>query len=152
MLLSPLTTAKIPSSSTSCIRANRGGGRGGGVNRGGRRRRRQSSTTTPMQPQQQSSSSGAPAADHHEQRQQQDRMITVSSAPPKRSRVVRNPMNHTKARRVQPVERDEQGNVKLPQQIGVLTVVSLGKIVHDRDTFHNERYIFPVGFTVQRYV
>lgn len=145
MLLSPLTTAKIPS--TSCIRANRGG-RGGGANRGGRRRR-QSSTTTPMQPQQ--SSSGAPA-DHHEQRQQQDRMITVSSAPPKRSRVVRNTMNHTKARRVQPVERDEQGNVKLPQQIGVLTVVSLGKIVHDRDTFHNERYIFPVGFTVQRYV
>ena len=72
---------------------------------------------------------------------------TVASAPPKRSKMAR---GVTKTRRVQPVDRDEHGNVKLPQQIGVLTVVSLGKIVHDRDAFHNERYIFPVGFTVQR--
>ncbi|KAI9498731.1 F/Y rich C-terminus-domain-containing protein, partial [Zychaea mexicana] len=73
---------------------------------------------------------------------------TVSaSAPPKRSKMSR---AVTKTRRVQPVDRDENGNVKLPQQIGVLTVVKLGKIVHDRDAFHNERYIFPVGFTVER--
>ncbi|KAI8145159.1 F/Y rich C-terminus-domain-containing protein [Fennellomyces sp. T-0311] len=74
-------------------------------------------------------------------------IATVASAPPKRSKMSR---AVTKTRRVQPVDRDEHGNVKLPQQIGVLTVVSLGKIVHDRDAFHNERYIFPVGFTVQR--
>ncbi|KAI7857791.1 F/Y rich C-terminus-domain-containing protein [Circinella umbellata] len=55
-----------------------------------------------------------------------------------------------KTRRVQPVERDENGNIKLPQQIGVLTVVNLGKIIYDREAFHNERYIFPVGFTVER--
>ncbi|KAI7884833.1 hypothetical protein K492DRAFT_157982 [Lichtheimia hyalospora FSU 10163] len=138
MLLSPLTTQKAPLQSSTCsTRANTGHRGGRASSRGGRRRR--ASSTTPIP-----SSTG----DHSEQRQ--DRMITVSSAPPKRSRVVRNVMNNSKTRRVQPVERDEQGNVKLPQQIGVLTVVSLGKIVHDRDTFHNERYIFPVGFTVQR--
>lgn len=74
-------------------------------------------------------------------------VTTVASAPPKRSKMSKAVV---KTRRVQPVERDEHGNVRLPQQIGVLTVISLGKIVYDRDTFHNERYIFPVGFTVQR--
>ena len=71
----------------------------------------------------------------------------TTSAPPKRSKMSR---AVTKTRRVQPVERDENGNVKLPQQIGGLTVVNLGKIVYDREAFHNERYIFPVGFTVER--
>ncbi|KAI9494033.1 F/Y rich C-terminus-domain-containing protein [Zychaea mexicana] len=72
---------------------------------------------------------------------------TVASAPPKRSKLSRLP---TKTRRVQPIDRDEQGQPRLPQQIGVLTVLDLGKIVSDRDTFHNERYIFPVGYTVSR--
>lgn len=56
----------------------------------------------------------------------------------------------TKTRRVQPVERDANGNPILPQQIGVLKVLNLGKIVTDRPNFHNERYIFPVGYTVSR--
>lgn len=71
----------------------------------------------------------------------------VASAPPKRSKMSRIAV---KTRRVQPIERDEHGQPKLPQQIGVLTVLSLGRIVYDRDTFHNERYIFPVGYTVRR--
>jgi len=75
------------------------------------------------------------------------RMTTVASAPPKRSKA-----SHIvlKTRRVQPITRNPDGNPKLPQQIGVLTVVSLGKIRSDLDTFHNERYIFPVGYTVRR--
>ncbi|CAO3650758.1 unnamed protein product [Mucor hiemalis] len=77
----------------------------------------------------------------------QQKMTTVASAPPKRSKINR---INVKTRRVQPIERDESGNPKLPQQIGVLTVLSLGKIKTDRDTFHNERYIFPVGYTVRR--
>lgn len=72
---------------------------------------------------------------------------TVASAPPKRSKAAHIPV---KTRRVQPIDRDEDGNPKLPQQIGVLTVLSLGHIVTDRPTFHNERYIFPVGYTVSR--
>ncbi|KAI7871029.1 F/Y-rich N-terminus-domain-containing protein [Spinellus fusiger] len=74
-------------------------------------------------------------------------LATVASAPPKRSKISRIAV---KTRRVQPIERDETGHPKLPQQIGVLTVLNLGKIVSDRDTFHNERYIFPVGYTVSR--
>lgn len=53
-------------------------------------------------------------------------------------------------RRVQPVERDEHGNYKLPAQVGILLVHQLGYIVPDRESFHNERYIWPVGFTVSR--
>lgn len=55
-----------------------------------------------------------------------------------------------KTRRVQPIDRDLHGKPKLPQQIGVLTVLNLGTIVTDRPSFHNERYIFPVGYTVSR--
>ena len=68
-------------------------------------------------------------------------------APHKRSRSAKIPV---KTRRVQPIERDADGKPKLPQQIGVLTVHSLGTIVTDRPNFHNERYIFPVGYTVSR--
>ncbi|KAI8389407.1 F/Y-rich N-terminus-domain-containing protein [Blakeslea trispora] len=68
-------------------------------------------------------------------------------APHKRSRSAKIPV---KTRRVQPIERDADGKPKLPQQIGVLTVHNLGTIVTDRPNFHNERYIFPVGYTVSR--
>lgn len=74
-------------------------------------------------------------------------MTTVASAPPKRTKM--NRLN-IKTRRVQPIEKDEFGHPKLPQQIGVLTVLSLGKINYHKDAFHNERYIFPIGYTVRR--
>jgi hypothetical protein len=76
------------------------------------------------------------------------KVTTVASAPPKRSKINR---INIKTRRVQPIERDDQGQPILPQQIGVLTVLNLGKIISNRDTFHNERYIFPIGYTVRRY-
>ncbi|ORY99475.1 F/Y rich C-terminus-domain-containing protein [Absidia repens] len=72
---------------------------------------------------------------------------TVVSAPPKRSKMSKVP---AKTRRVQPIDRDESGNPKLPQQIGVLTVLKLGTIEPHREAFHNERYIFPIGYTVSR--
>ncbi|KAI8343834.1 F/Y-rich N-terminus-domain-containing protein [Blakeslea trispora] len=77
----------------------------------------------------------------------QPTLTTVASAPPKRSKINR---VNIKTRRVQPIERDSEGKPILPQQIGVLTVLNLGTIITDRDTFHNERYIFPVGYTVRR--
>jgi hypothetical protein len=76
-----------------------------------------------------------------------DQTATVVSAPPKRSKMSKIP---AKTRRVQPIERDEAGNPILPQQIGVLTVLKLGSIEPHREAFHNERYIFPVGYTVSR--
>ncbi|KAI8645591.1 F/Y-rich N-terminus-domain-containing protein [Parasitella parasitica] len=77
---------------------------------------------------------------------------TISSTsphPPPHKRSKLTPQS-VKTRRVQPIERDAQGHPKLPQQIGVLTVHHLGKIVTDRPNYHNERYIFPVGYAVSR--
>ncbi|KAJ1798428.1 hypothetical protein LPJ75_006857, partial [Coemansia sp. RSA 2598] len=56
----------------------------------------------------------------------------------------------SKIRSVQPVPRDKDGNYEMPVQVGILTVLNLGKIVWDLDSYHNERYIWPVGYTVQR--
>ncbi|KAI9366510.1 F/Y-rich N-terminus-domain-containing protein [Pilaira anomala] len=72
--------------------------------------------------------------------------VTATTAP-KRSKLT---SLSVKTRRVQPIDRDQDGKPKLPQQIGVLTVLNLGTIVTDRPNYHNERYIFPVGYTVSR--
>ncbi|KAJ2824466.1 hypothetical protein IWW50_003321 [Coemansia erecta] len=56
----------------------------------------------------------------------------------------------SKVRSVQPVPRDSSGNYEMPVQVGILVVLNLGKVIWDRDAFHNERYIWPVGYTVQR--
>lgn len=77
-----------------------------------------------------------------------DHEVTLpTSTAPKRSKTSKLVL---KTRRVQPIDRDEDGHPKLPQQIGVLTVLNLGTIITDRPSFHNERYIFPVGYTVSR--
>ncbi|KAI9481121.1 MAG: F/Y-rich N-terminus-domain-containing protein [Benjaminiella poitrasii] len=56
----------------------------------------------------------------------------------------------TSRRRRPTIPRDENGKVQLPFQIASLNVISLGKIDHERPGFHNERYIFPIGYTVER--
>ncbi|KAJ1887373.1 hypothetical protein LPJ66_009152 [Kickxella alabastrina] len=56
----------------------------------------------------------------------------------------------SKVRSVQPVPRSIDGNYIMPVQVGILTVLSLGRIVWDHSAYHNERYIWPVGYTVQR--
>ncbi|KAL9558888.1 hypothetical protein MBANPS3_000665 [Mucor bainieri] len=75
--------------------------------------------------------------------------ISMSPHPPPHKRSKLTPQS-VKTRRVQPIERDSQGRPKLPQQIGVLTVHHLGTIVTNRPNYHNERYIFPVGYSVSR--
>ncbi|RKP22717.1 F/Y-rich N-terminus-domain-containing protein [Syncephalis pseudoplumigaleata] len=66
------------------------------------------------------------------------------------SRPRRNRRVITQTRKVQPIPRDADGRPILPVQVGILTVINLGTVVHDREAFHNERYIWPVGYTVQR--
>lgn len=56
-----------------------------------------------------------------------------------------------KTRKVMYVEKDEDGNYRLPVQIGALTLLSLGQVIWNREGFHNDRYIWPVGYSVQRY-
>jgi hypothetical protein len=49
------------------------------------------------------------------------------------------------------VERDLGGAQLEPAfRHGVLTVLSLGTIVHDRPAFHTQWHLFPVGFTARR--
>ncbi|CAG8685112.1 10657_t:CDS:2 [Dentiscutata erythropus] len=75
--------------------------------------------------------------------------ITHPSGKVPKKRASKRPLN-AKTMKVQYVEQDEQGSYKLPVQIGILTVLSLGTVVYERDTFHNERYIWPVGYAVKR--
>lgn len=42
------------------------------------------------------------------------------------------------------------GYPTLPLALGVLTVVSLGTVVWDREGFHTEKYIWPVGYKTRR--
>lgn len=48
------------------------------------------------------------------------------------------------------VDRDENGNYILPVEIDSWTVVNLGTVVYDRPAYHNQRYIYPVNYTVRK--
>lgn len=48
------------------------------------------------------------------------------------------------------IPRDENGNIVLPFQVASLNVIDPGIIEYERPQFHNERYIFPIGYTVER--
>ena len=49
------------------------------------------------------------------------------------------------------VPRDKGGKPMLPLNVGIMTVINLGEVCM-REQFHTERYIFPVGYEVTRYV
>lgn len=53
-------------------------------------------------------------------------------------------------RRAQTVPYDEHGNPILPITFGVVTLHELGSIVTGRVSFHNKRYIWPVGYHTSR--
>ncbi|KAF9427259.1 hypothetical protein BGZ76_002400, partial [Entomortierella beljakovae] len=55
-----------------------------------------------------------------------------------------------KARKVQTIERDENGNIKFPVTVGIITILDIGRVIHDREAFHNDRYIWPVGYKMSR--
>ncbi|OHT08842.1 F/Y-rich N-terminus family protein [Tritrichomonas foetus] len=48
-------------------------------------------------------------------------------------------------------EKDANGDPKFPLILSPsLVIVSLGKVVYDRDAFHNQRYLYPDGFISER--
>lgn len=55
-----------------------------------------------------------------------------------------------KARKVQALEKDEAGNIKFPVTVGIITIWNIGYVVYDREAFHNDRYIWPVGYKMSR--
>ncbi|CAO3589640.1 unnamed protein product [Absidia cylindrospora] len=49
------------------------------------------------------------------------------------------------------VDRDDGGNYILPVEIDSWTVVDLGTVVYDRPAYHNQRYVYPVNYTVRKW-
>ncbi|KAI9345562.1 F/Y-rich N-terminus-domain-containing protein [Obelidium mucronatum] len=56
----------------------------------------------------------------------------------------------SKTTRIQPYPTSESGSPILPLTAGVMTILELGEIVHDRPAYHAERYIYPVGYKSKR--
>ena len=57
----------------------------------------------------------------------------------------------SKSHSIPVVPRDKKGNPLLPLNVGIMTVINLGEVCK-REHFHTERYIFPVGYEVTRFV
>ncbi|KAI7866586.1 F/Y-rich N-terminus-domain-containing protein [Spinellus fusiger] len=64
--------------------------------------------------------------------------------------VILQPKKSTGTRRRQEIPRDSLGNVVLPFSFASLRILSLGTIVWDKAAFHNDRYIYPIGYSVER--
>lgn len=76
----------------------------------------------------------------------------VVQKPPKRQR--RKPVARDEPRSVDPLPLDAEGQIKLPVVVGrgqeEVHIHSLGQVVWDREGFHTNRYIWPVGFRSSR--
>lgn len=48
------------------------------------------------------------------------------------------------------VDKDTNGNYVLPVEVGLHTILSLGTVVYDRGAYHNDRYVYPVGYSTHR--
>jgi len=50
--------------------------------------------------------------------------------------------------------RDKNNNLKLPVMVGKsnneVKIISIGKVIYDRESYHSQRYIWPVGFESQK--
>ncbi|KAG0749343.1 hypothetical protein G6F29_004126 [Rhizopus arrhizus] len=49
------------------------------------------------------------------------------------------------------VQKDNDGHYILPAEVDSWTVLDLGTVVWDRAAFHNQRYIYPVGYRVKKW-
>ncbi|KAI7887180.1 hypothetical protein K492DRAFT_214069 [Lichtheimia hyalospora FSU 10163] len=99
---------------------------------------------------------------HHPQQQQQQqphyphpqqhvRMPTQHTAVGRRKKRDTKPPNVNDVRTFVQVEKDDNGNYRLPVEIDSWTVLSLGDVIYDRPAFHNQRYIYPVGYKVKKW-
>ncbi|KAI9314748.1 hypothetical protein BX666DRAFT_1963106 [Dichotomocladium elegans] len=79
------------------------------------------------------------------------RVPTQHTAIGRRKKRDTKPPNVNDVRTFVQVEKDELGNYCLPVEIDSWTVLSLGEVVYDRPAFHNQRYIYPVGYKVKKW-
>lgn len=56
----------------------------------------------------------------------------------------------TNVRTYYEVDRNDHGLYILPVEIDSWTVIDLGTVVYDRPAYHNQRYIYPVNYTVRK--
>ncbi|CAO3600531.1 unnamed protein product [Absidia cylindrospora] len=61
------------------------------------------------------------------------------------------PPNATDVRPFVEVDRDTNGRYILPVEVDSWTVLDLGNVVWDRVAFHNQRYLYPVGYCVKKW-
>ncbi|KAI9295286.1 hypothetical protein K502DRAFT_365137 [Neoconidiobolus thromboides FSU 785] len=54
-------------------------------------------------------------------------------------------------RKVMHIPRDDDGNIILPCKVGIYTILDLGTVDYNRETFHSPRYIYPIGLKIMRY-
>lgn len=87
---------------------------------------------------------------HPQQQQQHVRMPTQHTAVGRRKKRDTKPPNVNDVRTFVQVEKDDNGNYRLPVEIDSWTVLSLGDVIYDRPAFHNQRYIYPVGYKVKK--
>ena len=62
---------------------------------------------------------------------------------------LKSPPFRSKSYSIPLVPRDKNGRTILPLNVGIMTVNCLGEVCM-REHFHTERYIFPVGYSVNR--
>jgi hypothetical protein len=60
------------------------------------------------------------------------------------------PPNANDVRPFVEIEKDNDGNPIFPAEVDSWTVLSIGSVVWDRAAFHNQRYIYPVGYCVKK--
>ncbi|EIE79854.1 hypothetical protein RO3G_04559 [Rhizopus delemar RA 99-880] len=58
---------------------------------------------------------------------------------------------NTTVRTYYEVEKDSQGVYILPAEVDSWTVINLGTVIYDRPAYHNQRYIYPVNYTVRKW-
>ncbi|KAI8070843.1 hypothetical protein BC940DRAFT_295702 [Gongronella butleri] len=61
------------------------------------------------------------------------------------------PPNANDVRPYVDVPKDRHGNYIFPVDIDSWTVLDLGTVIWDRPAFHNQRYIYPVGYCVKKW-
>ncbi|ORX61362.1 hypothetical protein DM01DRAFT_253084 [Hesseltinella vesiculosa] len=71
--------------------------------------------------------------------------LSSNDTPPRQSNI------STPVRTYYEVDKDDCGQYILPVEIDSWTVVDLGTVVYDRPAYHNQRYIYPVNYTVRKW-
>ncbi|KAI9261382.1 F/Y-rich N-terminus-domain-containing protein [Phascolomyces articulosus] len=86
-----------------------------------------------------------------EESSSEETYIAVDALGRKRKRPVNTLGISRKSRyRLVSVPKDDAGDYILPVQLGTIKLISLGQILTTPASYHNNRYIFPVGYKIER--